>query len=147
MKHLKKHAPMRAAIGSDDLEQDVFAPMESKYGPAFTQGIRDKLASVHAREVQYLEMKQMVDILFRFRERARAMLTHYRVWKRDFDCETDDVEKVYKSFEGILLRQQVRDAWKMYLTVNRDYHDMYRAYMAQIEDKKSKPFSYKNFYG
>lgn len=124
------------------MHQDDFEEMETRYGAAFVQDIRDRLSACQAREVQYLEMKQMQDVLFRFRERARAMVVHYRVWKRVYDGEKDQIERVYKAYEGIFLRQQLRDAWKLYLTVNRDYHEIYRTYMGQIDQKKAQPFSY-----
>ena len=127
------------------MNNEDFEAMETKYGAAFVQDIQDRLAVCEAREVQYLEMKQMLEILFRFRERARAMLVHYRVWKNAYEAEKDEIERVYKGYEGIFLRQQLRDSWKLYLTVNRDYHEMYRTYMEQIEKKKAVPFAYDDY--
>ncbi len=112
--------------------QDVYDVMEARYGAAFTQDIRDKLAVVQAREIQYLEMKQMVEIMFRYRERLRAFIVQYRKWKHDYALETDTVEKVYKGYEGLFLRRQLKDAWQLYLMANRDYHEMQRTYLSQI---------------
>lgn len=127
------------------MNPDDFDQMETRYGAAFVQGIRDSLNACEEKEVQYLEMKQMLDILFRFRERSRAMVHHYRVWKQVYESEKDTIERVYKAYEGLFLRQQLRDSWRLYLTVNRDYHDMYRTYMAQIDQKKGTPFSYRQY--
>jgi len=127
------------------MNQDDFDAMETKYGAAFVQGIRDQLSACETREVQYLEMKQMHEVLFRFRERARALATHYRAWRVDYNAEQDTIERVYKGYEGQFIRQQLRDAWRLYLTVNRDYHDMYRTYMGQIERAKQAPFSYDTY--
>lgn len=121
--------------------QDIYEDMELRYGAAFTQDIRDRLASLQTREIQYFEMKQMVEIMFRYRERLRAFVVQYRGWKRDYELESDTVEKVYKGHEGLFLRRQLKDAWQLYLMANRDYHDMYNSYMAQITNKKSEPFS------
>ena len=131
---------------SQKTDQEVYQLMELRYGPAFTQGIRDSLEATKVREIQYLEMKQMVEIQFRFRERVRGVVDNYRAWKRDYEAETDAVEKVYKAYDGIFLRGQLNDAWRMYVTVTRDYHEMYRTYMKQIEDKKRAPFSYDTYY-
>jgi hypothetical protein len=127
------------------MNHEDFEEMETKYGAAFVQDIRDRLAICEIREVQYLEMKQMQEILFRFRERARAMVVHYRMWQKAYNVEKDEIERVYKGYEGVFIRQQLRDAWRLYLTVNRDYHDLYRTYMEQIEKKKQKPFAYENY--
>ncbi len=119
----------------DQSQDDILALLEERHGPAFTQSIRDRLTACKMREIQYLEMKQMVEILFRFRERARALVNVYRVWKRDYARETDQIEKVYKAYDGMFIRHQLQDAWKMYVTVNRDYHEMYRTYMKQLENR------------
>ena len=120
--------------------QEVYDAMEARYGAAFTQDIRDRLERVQTREIQYFEMKQMVEIMFRYRERVRAFVMQYRAWKKDYDLEKDTVEKVYKGHEGLFLRRQLRDAWQLYLIANRDYHDMYKTYMDQISNKKSEPY-------
>lgn len=106
--------------------------MEERYGPAYVQQIRDHLVQTEAREIQYLEMKQMAEILARFRNRVRVMVHHYRRWKADYERETDRVEKVYRAYEGIFVRRQLADVWSLYLTVNRDYHEMRRVYLANL---------------
>lgn len=127
------------------MNYDEFESMETRYGAAFAQDVHDKLALCETKEVQYLEMKQMGDVLTRFRERTRAMISHYRVWKKAYGDETDGIERVYKAYEGMFMRQQLRDAWRLYLTVNRDYHELYRTYMTQIDQKKAAPFSYDTY--
>jgi len=114
---------------------DIFEAMEEKYGSAFVQDVRDRLAVCESREIQYLEMKQMNEIMFRFRERLRGIVDLYRGWKAEYDRETDTVERVYKSYEGQFIRRQLNDAWRLYLTANKDYHEMHRAYMQQVQEK------------
>jgi len=114
---------------------DIFEAMEEKYGSAFVQDVRDRLAVCESREIQYLEMKQMNEIMFRFRERLRGIVDLYRGWQAEYHRETDTVERVYKSYEGQFIRRQLNDAWRLYLTANKDYHEMYRAYMGQIQEK------------
>lgn len=113
-------------------QQNVFEDMEDRYESGYVQDIRDRLMRCEAREVQYLEMKQMMDILYRFRGRVKMMVSHYRRWKVDYENETDEIEKVYRAYEGIFIRRQFHDSWKLYVTVNRDYHEMRRTYLASL---------------
>lgn len=106
--------------------------MEERYGPAYVQQLRDHLIHIEAKEIQYLEMKQMAEVLARFRNRVRVMIHHYRRWKTDYERETDRIEKVYRAYEGIFVRRQLADVWQLYLTVNRDYHEMRRVYLANL---------------
>lgn len=118
------------------MDQDVFGQMELKYGSAFAQGVADSLHGCEVREVRYHEMRRMTEVLFRYRERARAMISHYRVWRDSFEAERDEVEKLYKGYEGTFLQRQVQDAWKLYVMANKDYHEMYRMYIGQLERRE-----------
>lgn len=112
--------------------QALFHEMEKRYDTSFVQSIRDRIQASEIRDVQYLEMKQMQDILCRYRGRVRHMIKVYRRWKKGYEFERDELEKVYLAYEGIFLRQQLHDAWQLYVTVNRDYHEMRDTYLANL---------------
>lgn len=87
---------------------------------------------VQGRSIQYLDMKQMIDVLERQRKRVRSLVVYYRGWKAACGAETDDIEKVYAAYEGIFIRRQLQDAWTLYVAVNQDYHEMRRVYLASL---------------
>ena len=118
-------------MGNNNKNNDL-EDMEERYGPAYVQQLRDHLIHIDAKEISYLEMKQMAEVLARFRNRVRVMIHHYRRWKADYERETDRVEKVYRAYEGIFVRRQLADVWQLYLTVNRDYHELRRVYLANL---------------
>ena len=105
---------------------------EERYGAAFVQQLRDHLIHIDAKEISYLEMKQMAEVMARFRNRVQVMIHHYRRWKADYEREHDRIEKVYRAYEGIFVRRQLADVWQLYLTVNRDYHELRRVYLANL---------------
>ena len=119
-------------LKSPSHKDELFEQMETRYGSAFVQDIRDHMRAAETREIHYLEMKQMWDVLSRFRGRVRHMIRHYRQWKVSYEREQDEIEKVYMAYDGIFARQQLHDAWKLYVTVNKDYHEMRRTYMATM---------------
>ena len=112
--------------------QDIFEEMEQRHNVAFVQDIRDRITDIEKKEIQYLEVKQMTDMLIKYREKMRKVLSEYREWKTAYEAETDEIEKVYVAYEGIFARRQLQDAWKLYVTVNTDYHDMRRTYLANL---------------
>ncbi len=112
--------------------QDIFEEMEERHNVAFVQDIRDRITDIEKREIQYLEVKQMTDMLIKYREKMRRVLREYREWKTAYEAETDEIEKVYTAYEGIFARRQLQDAWKLYVTVNTDYHDMRRTYLTNL---------------
>lgn len=99
--------------------------------PVTVLGLRRRLP-VQGRPIQYLDMKQMGEVLARSRARMRALVTYYRGWQAGYVAETDDVEKTYAAYEGIFIRRQLRDAWTLYVTVNQDYHEMRSVYLASL---------------
>ncbi len=105
---------------------------ETVFGTAYIQQLRDHLIHIDAGEISYLEMKQMAEVMVRFRNRVRVMVHHYRRWKADYEREHDRIEKVYRAYEGIFVRRQLADVWQLYLTVNRDYHELRRVYLANL---------------
>lgn len=82
---------------------------------------------------QYLEIKQMAEILARHREKARLAVREYRMYKRTYGAENDAIEKLYLGYEGMFLRDHLRDSLRLYLMVNRDYHEAYRSYLAALK--------------
>lgn len=98
----------------------------------YVQQLRDHLIHMDPHEISYFDMKQMAEIMARYRNRVRVMIHHYRRWKADYEREADRVEKVYRAYEGIFVRRQLADVWQLYLTVNRDYHELRRVYLANL---------------
>lgn len=93
-----------------------------------------KLRDAHQGGWQYLEVKQMSEILARHREKARLAVREYRILKQTILAESDPIEKLYLGYEGMFLRDHLRDALRLYVLVNRDFHEAYGSYM---EDAKN----------
>ena len=111
-----------------DLEDKDYEVAEKAYRDV----LKSRTARPHDQEISYLDVKQMTEILTRFRRRVRAFINLYRYWEADFDSETNDLEKYYKTREGILIRRQLIDAWELYVSVNQDYHKMRQTYLANL---------------
>lgn len=84
------------------------------------------------KEPQYLDIKQMGEIVQRFRARMKLSIQGFRRWKTSYAREKDEIEKAYMALEGICLRRQLGDAWMLYVKANRDYHAMRRGYLANL---------------
>lgn len=105
---------------------------EDLSGSADVQQLRECLLYVDAQDIQYFDLKQLAEIQVRYRNRLRVMIHHYRRWRADYEREQDRVEKIYRAYEGIFVRRQLADSWQLYVTVNRDYHELRRVYLANL---------------
>lgn len=83
---------------------------------------------------QYLEVKQMGEILARHREKARLAVREYRILKQTIAAESDAIEKLYLSYEAMFLRDHLRDSLRLYVMVNHDFHEAYGAYMKEVKN-------------
>lgn len=93
-----------------------------------------KLAATKEGGWQYLEVKQMSEILARHREKARMCVREYRILKKTIAAETDPIEKLYLGYEAMFLRDHLRDALRLYVMINHDFHEAYSAYMEEAKN-------------
>ncbi|MBU6234336.1 MAG: hypothetical protein KGQ41_00690 [Alphaproteobacteria bacterium] len=95
--------------------------------------LMDRLQATRTEGWQYLEVKQMAEILARHREKARMAVREYRMHKRTQMAEHDAIEKLYLGYEAMFLRDHVRDAVRLYILVNRDFHEAQRSYLEGLK--------------
>jgi|GEM_PF-1801680 len=88
-----------------------------------------KLDGLKRDHYEYLDVKQLAEILARHRSKAREAMAEYRSLKKAAAAETDPVEKLYLNYEGMFLRDHLRDALRLYVMINHDFHAAYRSYM------------------
>lgn len=92
------------------------------------------MPSLRKESWQFLEVKQMGEILARHREKARLALREYRGLVNAQSAETDAIEKLYLGYESTFMRDHLRDTLRLYMTVSHDYHRAYDAYMNEIKE-------------
>ncbi len=95
-------------------------------------GILTRTHGLGRDNYQYLEVKQLAEILVRYREKAREAIREMRSWKARAAVEKDDIEKLYLNYEGMFLKDHVRDTVRLYRMVSRDFYDVYGTYMGGI---------------
>lgn len=98
-----------------------------------------KLESLRRDHYEYLEVKQLAEILARQRDKTRAAIREYRDLKRAITAEADAIEKLYLGYEGMFMRDHLRDALRLYVMVNRDFHEAWRSYMDALKAENTAP--------
>lgn len=95
---------------------------------------------------QYLEVKQLAEILGRHRIKVRENLKMCRRLKRDIAQEKDPVERLYMSYESAYIRCHLRDAYALYRRVYHDFQVAYTSYMTDLSAQAATwaPYDYKS---
>jgi len=99
----------------------------------------EKLKTQPRQAFDYLEVKQLAEILSRHRAKARSAIKEYRDLKRAVSLESDPIERLYLNYEGMFLRDHLRDALRLYVMVNHDFHEAQGCYMKALKAENSAP--------
>ncbi len=90
------------------------------------RAVQDLLEKLKAPRVVWLsldsEVSQLAEIQSRHRQKLKIAVRAYRHHKNRHAAECNELEKLYLGYEGMFMRDHLRDAVKLYLFVNRDYH-------------------------
>lgn len=95
--------------------------------PAARPYIWQRAKRLHAYDMcdlYALELSCIAEGLAAARECMRGMIGTYRQWKLGYEHETDGFEKVHRAYEGIFVRRQFAEAWRLYSAARRDYHEL-----------------------
>jgi hypothetical protein len=115
-----------------DLEARLEAMTQTR-SPAIDDLV-NKLKATQKNDWQYLEVKQLAEILARYREKMRLAIREYRLLKQTLAAETDAIEKLYLGYEGMFMRDHLRDGLRLYVMINRDFHEAYRSYFEALKN-------------
>lgn len=98
-----------------------------------------KIKAIPRDKYDYLEVKQLAEILNRHRIKLRASITEYRTLKSALETQQDAVERLYLGYESLFMRDQLRDAWRLYRLVSIDFHVAFSTYMKAAANAPTLP--------
>ena len=112
--------------------QSLYGELEARYDTGFSQDISDHVNQLHRREIMFFDIKELNDMAAEYRERIRTLVPIYRGLKKQSQRHQSIPRQTYASYEGIFIRRQISDLWKLYRTAQTDSHDMTTAYKEQL---------------
>lgn len=83
------------------------------------------------KEINYIEVKQMSEILAHYRGETRKAAQSYKLAVGRHYVETDNVIRMYTAKEVQVTRSHLQNMLKIWHTVQKDYHWHYDGYMKQ----------------
>jgi hypothetical protein len=72
-------------------------------------------------------MQKMAEARGRYRRQVSDLIKKYRSWQRQIG-NLDEITRVYAGYDGAMLQKQIRDTYKLYKMVHRDYLNVLNAY-------------------
>lgn len=105
---------------------------------------RDTCDWRHARgllidaNLQALDIKHMAEFENIYKKRCQLAISMYKSWIEDYKSETDVMELLYGSIEGMMLKQQAQDSIKLYWIVRKDFRRALEKYLNKVASHKCK---------
>lgn len=90
-----------------------------------------------SKDLQLFDLKQMVEHEARYKKEARASIRAHKDWRRKYAQQTDMVELLYGSLEGVMMRRRAEDFARLYWLVRADLRKAMRIYMTRMQKTPS----------
>lgn len=89
-------------------------------------------------KINYIEIKELNDLVSEYRDRLRGLVTGYRTYQAAGASGWTVPRKVYSSYESVYIRRQIADLWQLYRVIVADCHEMTALYFQQQGTKPAK---------
>jgi hypothetical protein len=89
------------------------------------------------QDLQLFDLKQMVEHEARYKCSAREAIAAHRQWRKQYSQQTDMVELLYGSIEGVMLRRRAEDFARLYWLVRADLRKAMSIYMTRMQKTPS----------
>ncbi len=119
-----------------------FDELSRRYGVGVMQELADKLDEWKSQEQAHEELHEMEKAVRRFRTLARQAVQGYRAWlTQHSDQIHHPVTGAYIQYEQTYRKMQVRDAYNLYVVVNKDYHELKRTLATRQNNAEATPLN------
>lgn len=82
--------------------------------------------------LQAMDIKHLGEFENLYRQRCKLAITMYKDWKKTYQSESDVVELIYGSIEGMFLKKQAEDAAHLYWIIRQDFRNALSHYLSNI---------------
>ena len=90
-------------------ENISFEFLSGRFGPAFAQGVCDRLQDIEDREINLMDILELNEMAHRYWVRAKDLIQVYRAAQGNDVSGHSEPRKVYASWELIFMRRQIFD--------------------------------------
>lgn len=103
--------------------------LEARFGKTAAQALKFGRARVVKRDLQYMDVKLMSEILERYRYLVVETIRGCRRARTAATVETDEIARLYLLMDVRHMEKRVDSAVKLWRMAHLDYHAMRKAYL------------------
>lgn len=94
--------------------------------------IHHPLETVIQQEFQLFDLKQMIEYETLYKKYARESIRALKNWQHRYAQQTDMVELLYGSIEGVMLRRRAEDFTRLYWLVRSNARKAMQLYVKRL---------------
>lgn len=83
-------------------------------------------------DLQALDIKHLAEFEYTYRKRCQLSIALYKNWLKEYKQETDSMQLLYGSIEGMMLRAQAMDAVRLYWIIRQDFRAVFKSYLGKV---------------
>lgn len=114
--------------------QAEMAALELRYGADFSQYLVDQIGRLDERAIEFLDVKELNDLVGEYRTRIRDLIALYRTTKNETGANDNRplMRRVYANHETVLLHRQIADLRKLYRMAWADSRELTEEYIRRL---------------
>ncbi len=103
--------------------------LAARFSRVEVQALKFGRARLVRRDIQYMDVKLMSELMERYRSLARACVKECRTLRTQHAIETDALAKMYLAMDVEAANRKLDGTFALFRIANLDYHTMRRAYL------------------
>lgn len=103
--------------------------LSARFTKAEVQGLKFGRARLMRKDVQYMDVKLMSELIERYRGLTRAAIKECRFVRNMHATETDALAKMYLAMDVEALNKKIEGHFALFRIANLDYHTMRKIYL------------------
>lgn len=117
---------------------DIFTnSLAVRHNVGFLQEVADRMKEFERRDIQFLDIKELNDLVGDYRARIKDLIAHHRALRAP--SSSRDVRQAYQNHESIFIRRQITDLWKLYQMARSDSRELTEFYMRRLNTVSYAP--------
>lgn len=85
-------------------------------------------------QLQIFEIKQITELEDKYRKQCKLALFSYKLWKQQYQMETDVIELLYGQLKGVVLKRNAQNMVQAYWVIRQDFRTVFKNYLNQYSN-------------
>lgn len=116
--------------------------LASRYGAGFSQYVTDQIECLDRRDIDFLDIKELNDLVGAYRTRIKDLIALYRTAQNINNAPGPLMRRVYANHETIFIHRQIKDLRELYRMARADSRELTNEYIHRLKTHSLDQMAY-----